>query len=246
MRDIAGSVAVVTGGGGAIGSVAATTLADLGADVVICGRSGDRLRKTAELSPRIRPYPMDITEPGAWRELGRWTEETLSRPVTLLVTAAGTNHRGPFLSDTPEHWEDLWRTNVAGTMLAAQSVLRGMLDAGFGRMVFVSSAGAHIGLSERAAYTATKAAVEAFARSLAAEVSSAGVTVNCIAPGVIPTELNRQWLDSRPDMRAQMLQSVPSGRFGEPAELAAAFRFLMESTYSQGSTVVVDGGWTAI
>lgn len=246
MRDISGSAAVVTGGGGAIGAVAAQTLAELGADVVVCGRSMDRLRRTAERSRRIQPFPMDVSAPEDWQELLSWIDETLSRPVTVLVTAAGTNHRGPFLSSTCEQWTQLWQTNVVGTMLGAQSVLPGMLDAGFGRIALVSSVGARIGLSERSAYAATKGAIEAFARSLAAEVGPAGVTVNCVAPGAMPTDLNRRWLDSRPDMRSQILGSVPMERFGEPAELAAAFRFLMESTYSQGSTVVVDGGWTAL
>lgn len=245
MREVAGSLAVVTGGGGAIGSVATRTLAELGADVVVCGRNAERLEATARTGPGIRPYPMDATEPGAWDELLDWIGRTYSRPVTLLVTAAGANHRSPFLDSTPTEWDELWQINVVATMLAVRTVLPGMLAAGFGRMVLVSSVGARIGLGERSVYAATKGAVEAFARSLADEIGPTGVTVNCLAPGAMPTELNRRWLDSRPDMRDRILASVPAGRLGDPAELAAAFRYLVQSGYSQGSTVVVDGGWTA-
>ncbi|SHK64284.1 gluconate 5-dehydrogenase/2-hydroxycyclohexanecarboxyl-CoA dehydrogenase [Pseudonocardia thermophila] len=247
MREIDGMTAVVTGGGGAIGSVAAETLVDLGAYVVIVGRGEERLRRVADKHPgRIHPFSMDIADTEAWDGLRRWIEEQMSGPARVLVTAAGLNHRAPFVESSPQQWEEMWRTNVLGTMLAAHTLLPGMLSAGFGRMIFVSSAGAHIGLTERSGYTATKGAVEAFARSLAAEVALAGVTVNCIAPGVVPTELNQKWLDSRPDIRDAMLRAVPAGRFGHPGELAAAFRFLVQSEYSQGSTVVVDGGWTAV
>lgn len=247
MHELHGMTAVVTGGGGAIGAVATETLACLGADVVICGRGKDRLRRVADRRPdQIHPFPMDIGDAAAWDRLRRWIDEELPEPAGVLVTAAGINHRAPFLDSTPEQWQDMWRTNVAGTMLAAHTLLPGMLSARFGRMIFVSSTGARIGLTERAGYTATKGAVEAFARSLAAEVAAAGVTVNCVAPGAMPTELTRQWLDSRPDIRDGILRSVPACRLGEPAELAAAFRFLVLSGYSQGSTVVVDGGWTAV
>lgn len=247
MPELAGRVAVVTGGGGGIGAVAAHVLADLGADVVVCGRKPDRLQRVSGERPeRIRPFPMDVTHTHDWQRLRGWIASELPATATVLVTAAGMNHRRPFLSSTPEQWRDLWQTNVVGTMLAAQTFLPDMQEAGFGRIVVISSAGARIGLTERIAYSATKGAVEAFARGLAAEVGRTGVTVNCLAPGAMPTELNSQWLDARPDIREEIVRSVPAGRLGEPAELAAAIRFLATSTYSQGSTVAVDGGWTAV
>jgi 2-hydroxycyclohexanecarboxyl-CoA dehydrogenase len=247
MSELAGRVGVVTGGGGAIGAVAAETLADLGADVVICGRDLTRLEHAAAARPgRIHPFTIDVSDEAAWPALQAELLRRFGRPVAALVTAAGINHRERFVSSTREHWEAMWRTNVTGTMLPARALLPGMIEEGFGRIVLVSSVGARIGLADRAAYTATKGAVEAFGRSLAAEVGAAGVTVNCVAPGAMPTELTRRWLDERDDVRDEILSRVPIGRLGDPSELDGAFRFLLESGYSQASTVVVDGGWTAV
>lgn len=184
---------------------------------------------------------MNVADESAWLHM---LDEHAARPPSILITAAGVNHREPFATSSRDHWDDMWRTNVVGTMLGARALLPGMIEAGFGRMIFISSVGAHIGLSDRCGYSATKGAVEAFARSLATEVGKSDITVNCVAPGAIASDLTRSFFEQRPDILKGILDRVPGRRLGEAEELAGAFRFLLDSSYSQGSTVVVDGGWT--
>jgi NAD(P)-dependent dehydrogenase (short-subunit alcohol dehydrogenase family) len=119
-----------------------------------------------------------------------------------------------------------------------------MIARRFGRIVVVSSAGARIGLVDRVVYTATKGALESFTRSLGVEVGGTGVTVNAVAPGVMPTRVSAKWLADNPALAEQTLSGIPEGRVGQAEELEAAFSFLLSSTYSQGSTVSVDGGWS--
>lgn len=237
-------VALVTGAGGAIGQVAVQELLELGAGrVYACGRRESALLAVRELDPeRVLPLPMDVAEPSAWTVLTDAVRRD-GRPVGILVTSAGINRRGPFLDTDPNDWAALWRVNVFGTMLAVWTVLPGMLAGKFGRIVAISSVGARKAITERAPYAATKGAVEAFVRSVAAEVAGSGVTVNALAPGVFFTELTRAWLTARPDMVERTLAQIPEGRFGGLTELAGALRYLVTSPYSQGSTVDVDGGW---
>ncbi len=241
-----GVTAVVTGGGGTIGRVAVKVLLDLGAGpVFVCGRGADALAETAAVDPdRVRPTVMDVGDEKSWIRFGR-ERDAQGQTVGALVTAAGINRRGPFDGGSVEDWEALWRTNVLGTLLPVRQFLPGMVRARFGRVVLVSSIGGHRALPDRAVYSATKGAVEAFGRSVAAEVGGSGVTVNTLAPGVFPTQLTKAWLAGSPDRRQEMLTRILEGRFGEASELEQAFRFLFASTYTQGSVVDVDGGWSA-
>jgi NAD(P)-dependent dehydrogenase (short-subunit alcohol dehydrogenase family) len=233
----------VTGGGSAIGAAAADALLELDYDVVLLGRNEDRLRDVASRRGEgVRTFPMDVTAPGDWDRMRR--AATTWGPVRALVCVAGVAIRGPFADSSPDAWHQMWRTNVAGTLHAVHAVLPEMLMAGAGHIILVSSSGARMGLEDRAVYSATKGAIEAFTRSLAVEVAGSGVRINAIAPGAMPTDSSRAWLEENPDLLKETLAQIPEGRFGEALELQAAFRFLLESTYSQGSTVTVDGGWS--
>jgi len=241
--DLEGTVGYVTGGGSAIGVAAARALLDSGAHVVLTGRTQERLDEAAELDPeRIRTFAMDVGDAAAWSRLAAFGAEW-GLPGAV-VAVAGVAHRGPFVESRPAQWDDMWRTNVVGAMLAARTFLPEMTARGFGRIVVVSSAGARIGLAHRVAYTATKGALESFVRSLGVEIGGTGVTVNAVAPGAMPTPASRKWLDANPELADQALAAIPERRFGDAADLEAAFRFLLSSSYCQGTTVSVDGGWT--
>jgi NAD(P)-dependent dehydrogenase (short-subunit alcohol dehydrogenase family) len=233
---------LISGGGSAIGAAAADALLATGHDVVLLGRNEASLRGVAaSRGDRVRTVALDVTAPEDWVRLVRDAERWGT--IRALVCVAGVAIRAAFMDSDPADWDTMWQTNVVGTLLGIRSVLPHMLSGG-GRIILVSSVGARIGLAERTVYSATKGAIEAFTRSLAAEIAGSGVTVNALAPGAMPTDASRAWLRENPDLESATLAQIPEGRFGQADELEPAFRFLLESPYSQGCTLTVDGGWS--
>jgi NAD(P)-dependent dehydrogenase (short-subunit alcohol dehydrogenase family) len=241
--ELAGRIALVTGGGGGIGSVIATELHGMGASVVVAGRRRKLLDEVVDGRDGMLAIELDVTDEASWTA-GLASIEDAFGAVDVLVTSAGVIKRDYFLESDPSDWEWMWRTNVVGTMLGARAVLPSMLEKRYGRIVLVSSIVAHVGLLERTAYGATKGAVEAFGRSLAREIAGSGVTVNSLAPGAFRTEINKDYLADGTPGAELALAGIPERRFGDPTELAAAVRFLVLAGYSQGATVNVDGGWS--
>jgi len=238
LPNLVGRRALVTGGAGGLGSVAVRTLLGMGADdVLVVGRDQAKLEAFQKTDPgRISIHAMDVADEAGWHQLR-------DRPIDVLIPAAGVAHREPFLDSTQEHWNEMLGTNIVGSMLAVQTLLPGMVDRGFGRIILISSVAAHIGLPGRAVYAATKAALEAWVRCVVAEVGGHDVLINCLAPGMFPTKMTTGWLAANPDVAEGIRSAIPEKRFGDPEELAAAFRFLVETTYAQGSVLHIDGGW---
>ena len=241
MGSMDGRRALVTGGAGGLGSVAVRTLLDLGVDdVLVVGRTRSTLDAfKGRFADRVSVAAMDVTQPSAWQSIA-------DQPIDILISAAGVTHREPFLDSTYEHWMEILTVNTVGTMLAVKAVLPGMLDRGWGRVVLISSVAASIGLPERAVYAASKAALEAWSRALIAEVGGHGVLINSVAPGMFPTDLTKSWLAANPSRAESIRLGIPEQRFGDPEELSAAFRFLVETTYAQGSILHIDGGWGVV
>jgi len=247
--DLAGRVAVVTGGTTGIGRAISLGLAEAGADVVASARRAQQVEETAAaleaLGSKTVRAASDVCNRASLENLLASTLEAFGK-VDILVNCAGIIKRTPTLEVTEEEWGTILNTNLTGTLRACQIFGRAMLDAGYGRIINIASLNSFAALTEVAAYGASKSAVSSLTRSLAVEWAKKGVTVNAIAPGVFRTDINAKLLDST-GRGQELLMRTPMGRFGRTEELIGAAIYLASdaASFVTGQTIVVDGGFLA-
>jgi NAD(P)-dependent dehydrogenase (short-subunit alcohol dehydrogenase family) len=247
---LTGRRALVTGGGQGLGRVIAQALAEAGADVAVASRSLDTCRQAAAeigeaTGRRALAYAVDVTQASGVTGLVQDVEAGLG-PLDILVNNAGINIRGASDELAEADWDAVLDTNLKATFLLSRAVGPGMCARGFGRIINMGSILSVIALPGRAAYASSKAGVLNLTRVLALEWAGKGVTVNAICPGPFGTEMNRQLLNDPAKYKA-FVEKIPMGRWGEVHEIAGAAVFLASdaSSFVTGSSLFVDGGWTA-
>jgi 3-oxoacyl-[acyl-carrier protein] reductase len=228
-----GRVCLVTGGNRGIGLAIASDLAAAGHTAVVASRTGEPV---ADL-PAVA---CDVTDRDS---VDRAFDEVAERfgPVEVAVANAGITRDALLLRMTDEDIEAVLQTNLTGSLRVARRASKQMLRARWGRLIFVSSVVGLLGSAGQANYAASKAGLVGLARSLARELGSRNITANVVAPGFVDTDMTRALSDDR---RAEIAAAVPLGRYAEPAEVAAAVRFLAsdEAGYITGAVLPVDGG----
>ncbi|RBM17017.1 MULTISPECIES: 3-oxoacyl-[acyl-carrier-protein] reductase [Streptomyces] len=229
---------LVTGGNRGIGLAIARALADAGDQVAITYRSGEPPKELAELG--CLAVKCDITDPEQVEQAYKEIEDAHGR-VEVLVANAGITRDQLILRMSEEDFQAVLDTNLTGTFRVVKRAARGMLRARTGRVVLISSVVGLLGSAGQVNYAASKAALVGFARSLARELGSRNITCNVVAPGFVDTDMTRALPEER---QAEIVGQVPLGRYAEPAEIAAAVRFLAsdEAAYITGAVIPVDGG----
>lgn len=250
MFRLDGKVALVVGGSRGLGRSMALALAEAGATTVICSRrQADCQKVAAEIAEKTgRPsagLAADVTREA---DVSRLFEEVVRRfgRLDVLINSAGMNIRKPIEQFALDEFRQVMELNVQGTWLCCRAAAGIMKKQGSGSVINIGSALGSIGLAERSAYTASKAAVLNLTRTLALEWAPFNVRCNVICPGPFMTEMNLPLLQ-QPDKVEAITNAIPLKRWGEMHEIRGAAVFLASdaSSYVTGSSLYVDGGWTA-
>lgn len=246
--DLAGRAALVTGGSKGIGKSIAAALAGAGADVMITSRHGDELEAAAdelraEAGGRVETRVADMTARDQVGALAEHAAATLGK-VDILVNNAGSNAPQPVEAITDEAWDRIVELNLSSCVMLTRALVGGMKSRGFGRIIYIASILGVVGAPDRTLYCATKGGLISLAHAQAIELGRHGITVNCISPGPILTDLPRTMFNE--DQRATFAEATALGRWGEPDEIAGPALMLASEagSYVTGANLVVDGGCT--
>ena len=241
MFDLTGKRALVTGASGGIGGAIATALHGAGATVGLSGtRTGPLEELAASLGDRAHVLPCNLSDAEAVNALPKQAIEAMGG-LDILVNNAGITRDNLFMRMSDEDWAQVLDVNLTSTMRLCKGVVRPMMKARWGRIINISSIVGATGNPGQANYAAAKAGLVGLSKSIAYEVASRGITVNCVAPGFIATAMTDKLND---EQKSGILGQIPSGRMGDPEEIAAAVLYLAspEAGYVTGATLHVNGG----
>lgn len=248
--DMSGRVAIVTGGSKGLGFAMASGLASAGADVVLVSRTESEAVESAEqiaanYGGQAIGLKADVTSPEQVDAVVAHTLDKFGR-IDVLVNNAGINIRGPIDELTYDEFQQVQRVNCDAVWLCSRAVTPQMKQQGKGRIINLASTLGVVGLADRTPYATSKGAVVQLTRALALELAEFGITVNAICPGPFLTEMNIPIKDDE-NTKKFIVGAVALGRWGELEEIQGAAMYLASDagSYTTGSLVTVDGGWTA-
>ncbi len=248
--DLAGRVALVTGGNGGIGLGMATGLAQAGAAVLIAGRNAAKnaaaVKALEALGAKAAAVEADVTEQSACRALVAAALERYGR-LDILVNNAGTNIRKQPQEYTLEEWKSVLDTNLTSAFLCSQAAYPAMLKAGGGKVINIGSMLSIFGAAFAGPYGASKGGMVQLTKSLACAWAKDNIQVNAVLPGWIDTDLTRAARRDVPGLHERVLARTPAGRWGDPADFAGIAVFLASSAadFVTGAAITVDGGYSS-
>ncbi|WP_372800426.1 3-oxoacyl-ACP reductase FabG [Paracoccus seriniphilus] len=245
MFDLTGKNALVTGASGGIGGAIARALHGAGASVALSGTREAPLQElAAELGERAYVVPANLSDADAVAALPKAAAEAMGS-VDVLVNNAGITRDNLFMRMSDEEWQQVLDVNLTSVFRLSRGVLRGMMKARWGRIINITSVVGTTGNPGQGNYAAAKAGLVGMSKSLAYEVASRGITVNCVAPGFIATAMTEKLTD---DQKAKILTQIPAGAMGAPDDIAAAVTYLASPAagYVTGATLHVNGGMAMV
>ncbi len=246
MFNLSGKKALITGASGGIGGAIAKALHAQGADVALSGRNVEALEKLAgEIGQeRVHIVPGDLGSAEAADALMKTAEEKMGQ-VDILVNNAGLTKDGLFMRMKDEDWQVVQDVNLTAPFRLIRAAIKGMMKRRAGRIINITSVVGVTGNPGQANYCASKAGMIGMSKSMAAEVASRGITVNCIAPGFIATAMTEALND---EQKAKINATIPAGDMGTPEDIATSVVYLAsdEAKYITGQTLHVNGGMAMI
>ena len=242
--NLSGKVALVTGGGAGIGAEVSQRLSTLGASVLVLDRDLGAAQAVADSIPCGTAIEMDLQDSAGITAALR--ENPLLREIDILVSNAGLTRVERFTDSDLGAWDTLWQINLRAPMQLCHALVPTMTKRGWGRIVFVSTDSARAGGGGEGVYSATKAGLLGFSKTLARETARDGVTCNVVCPGLIDTAMLQSVAVDNPNMMDRLIRGIPVRRLGSAGEVASAIEFLCtpDASYVTGQTISVYGGIT--
>ncbi|HEV2670944.1 MAG TPA: 3-oxoacyl-[acyl-carrier-protein] reductase [Gemmatimonadales bacterium] len=239
--DLSGKIALVTGGSRGIGLDICKAFAGAGATVALCARDGAKAQETAQaLGAGARGYACDVSAAAQVEAFAKAVEKDFGQ-IDVLVNNAGFTKDNLLFLLTESDWDSVMDTNLKGAFLMTKYAARGMIKRRWGRVINITSVVGLNGNKGQSNYSASKAGMIGFTKSVAKELASRNVLVNAVAPGYIDTELTR---GISAEAKKYLMDNIPLGRLGQGPDIAAAVLFLASdmASYITGQVLVVDGG----
>jgi 3-oxoacyl-[acyl-carrier protein] reductase len=246
MFDLTGKTALVTGATGGIGGAIARALHAQGAHVVLSGtREAALAELKAQMGERASTVVANLSDAEQVDDLVAKAEEAAGAPLDIVIANAGITRDGLIVRMKDEDWDTVIKVNLEGYFRLARAAAKGMMKRRAGRIIGITSIVGVTGNPGQTNYAASKAGMIGFSKALAQELASRGVTVNCVAPGFIASPMTDALNDQQ---KAGILSTIPAGKLGEGADIAAACVYLAsnEGRYVTGQTLHVNGGMAMI